>query len=178
MPAAVPTYSSGPAAGSAAPPAPAVPAAAPAFPAATAAPAVPAVPEQPVNLEQLKPKDLVKGLPLQAQGDYLRARARAEKAREMMPLHTWLSMWRNSPQLRDPYKTLIELDIVKLLTQMQPPPSSSRQPAGQRSVREGYLREAQGMIMAIQNRRVSDPALVELISKAEADIDNTLQTLR
>ncbi|MBI5395299.1 MAG: hypothetical protein HZA91_08400 [Verrucomicrobia bacterium] len=186
MPAAPPTYSSGPATGTTATLATAAfPAAttggatpAPAFPGGGAGPAAafptmgggPQVPA--MNYQNVQPKDFVNLLPPMAQQTYLSARAAAEQAQDLLPLRSWMSLWRN--QLRDPSRTLLELDVVKLLTQMRP---GGQQKTGERAAREGWLREGKGMIQAIRIRRVSDPALLEAVAKAEQEVDRALANL-
>jgi len=127
-----------------------------------------------MSLQQLQAKDIVPLLPFQAQGTYLAARDTAEKTSDMLPMRSWLSLWRN--QLRDPVRAMVELDVVKLLTQMRPSTGSSRT-GGDRVAREGLLREAKGMIQAIRVRRVSDSGIPELLGKAEEEVDRMLASL-
>lgn len=127
-----------------------------------------------MNLQQLQAKDIMALLPFQAQGPYLTARETAEKTSDMLPLRSWLSLWRN--QLRDPTRAMVELDVVKLLTQMRPSTGSQRS-GGDRVAREGLLREAKGMLQAIRVRRVQDSGIPELVGKAEEEVDKMLASL-
>jgi hypothetical protein len=127
-----------------------------------------------MNVQQLQAKDIAPLLPMQSQAGYLTARETAEKSNDMMPLRAWLSVWRN--QVRDPTRAMLELDIVKLLTQMRPSTGQQRS-GGDRVARESLLREAKGMLQAIQVRRVSDSGIPELTAKANEDVDKALAGL-
>ena len=185
MPEPPPTFSSGQATGGAAAIAPTFLATtapggapAPAFPggggAAAPAPAFPGGGgAQPFgsSLQQMQPKDFVGGLPPQAQASYLSAHDKAEKEGDMMPLRSWLTLWLN--QMRDPNRTLLELDLVKLLIRAQPP----KQGPAARSFKEGCLRDAKARLQAMRVRRIEDPQLLEMISKAEEEINRGLSSL-
>ena len=128
-----------------------------------------------MNLQQLQAKDIAPLLPPQSQAGYLTARETAEKTNDMMPLRSWMSMWRN--QLRDPTRAMFELDVVKLLTQMRPTTGGQQRSGSDRVARESLLREAKGMIQTIQVRRVSDSGIPELLAKANEDVDKALASL-
>lgn len=152
----------------------------PAFPGGGAAAPAPAFPgggafgQSTISLQQLQAKDIVPLLPFNAQGTYMTARETAEKGNDLLPMRSWLSLWRN--QLRDPTRAMVELDVVKLLTQMRPATGSQRS-GGDRVAREGLLREAKGILQAIRVRRVSDSGIPELVAKADEEVDKALVSL-
>ncbi len=181
MPDAAPTFT----AGAATPSTPAFPAmaagggaAVPAFPggggAAAPAPSFPGGGGTGFasSLQQLQPKDFVSALPGQAQASYLDAHDKAEKENDMMPLRSWMTLWLN--QMRDPNRTLLELDLIKLLMRAQP----QKQGAAARSFEEMNLRDAKGRMLAMRTRRIDDPRLLEMINEADQEIDRGLADLR
>ena len=123
-------------------------------------------------LAQLTAEDLVAQLPANAKSAYVQARAAADGKGDMMGMRSWLSMWRR--YVPDPTRALVELDMAKLLQQNK---GESRNEAQAKSVHRSNLTEAKMLTRGIR-ARIRNPELLELVDKADQEIDRDLSQLK
>ena len=105
---------------------------------------------------------------------YRQARASADTQGEMIGMRSWLGIWRR--RLADPALALIELDMAKLLLQNKG--DQQKNQAQAKSGRRGNLTEAKMLTRGVRIRYANNPEMIEMVDKADLDIDKELAQLK
>ena len=124
-------------------------------------------------LQQLKPEDWVAELPEQGQVNFINARNAYNAGSGIMPMRSWLSIWRN--QVREPKRTLLELDFIKLLLQNHEQYVNSQV---EKAAKQQNVREAKMMIQSIRLRGVNDQEVMDMVNKQEDQVDEQMKTFK
>ena len=112
-------------------------------------------------------------LPATAKSAYRTARASAESKGDMIGMHSWFGQWRR--YLAYPGRAMLELDMTKLLMQSR---AEARNEAQAKQVKRGNLTEAKMLLSGIRYRRINNPELLEMVEKAEQDVERELAQLK
>jgi hypothetical protein len=112
--------------------------------------------------------DWVARLPVNARSSYKQAHAAADAKGDMMGMRSWLSIWRR--YLADPTRALVELDMAKMLLQNK---GENRNEAMAKAAKRANLTEAKMLTRGVRTR-TNNPELLELVDKADEEIDRDM----